>query len=420
MGERKKIYIRDIEEFDAVEVIDVLVAPGDQVQSNQPLVTIESEKVMVDFPSPYDGVVKNIAVKAGDQICEGAVLLTLETDDSTAANQTAPALDTPRADQAKAVQETGPEDMFATPATRIPQGEHAYASPAIYAYARELGINLAKVKGSGHHLRILKEDVQSHVRNRLQKNEGGGPAAADHTAPLDFSAFGESEAVALTKIQKITAGNMVQSWQNIPHVTHFDQADVTRLEQHRKKLVEALTGKDIKLTPLAFVVKALVLALKQFPQFNASFDPHTAQLIIKKYFHIGIAVDTPHGLLVPVLRDVDRKTIGQVALELVEISHLARQRKLKPEHMSGASMTISSLGSLGGQAFTPIINPPELAILGLSKMLIQNQVTGEGIVRQKLLPLSLSYDHRIINGADAARFCTCLKSILEDVWKLIC
>ena len=236
---------------------------------------------------------------------------------------------------------------------------------------------------------------------------------------LDFSLYGNSTAKELTKIQKLTADNMLNAWQSIPHVTHFDQADVTQLEIHRKQLASDLKEKQIKLTPLVFVIKALVATLKKFPQFNSSLDTATEQLIYKDYFHIGIAVDTPHGLFVPVLRDVDKKSLEQLAIELVEISDLARQRKLSPKQMGGASMTISSLGILGGQAFTPIVNPPEVAILGLTKMIVKEKISASNAEQQKLLPLSLSYDHRVINGADAARFCTYLKDVLEDVWKLI-
>ena len=223
----------------------------------------------------------------------------------------------------------------------------------------------------------------------------------------------------MTKIRKLTARNLLAAWQSIPHVTHFDQADVTRLEQYRRQLADEAQALDIRLTPLVFVIKALAATLAQFPRFNASLDPAGGQVVLKKFFHIGIAVDTPHGLLVPVLRDVDRKTLVQVAGELAALGTLARERKLTPAQMAGASMTVSSLGNLGGQAFTPIINPPEVAILGLSKMIVREKTAAGGILQQKFLPLSLSYDHRAIDGAEAARFCSHLKAILEDIWKLV-
>ncbi len=438
MSELKEIHITDIEEFDSVDVVEVLVKVGDSIEINQPIVTLESEKAMMDFPSQYSGVVQKINVTEGSKVKEGDTLVTLEVQaenavtEQTQATKTTTGLEdahTSRKEmsmvkpETSVAQKTGTDEVESIKPQTITAEDSAkaYASPSVYKYARELGVDLGTVQGSGREHRVMKKDVQNYVRTGLQNNSGSSVQAKATASikPQEFSAYGDTEAVELTKIQKLTAENMSDVWQTIPHVTHFDQADVTLLEQHRKQLADELIAREIKLTPLAFVIKALVTSLKQFPQFNASLDFASNKLILKKYFHVGIAVDTPHGLLVPVLRDVDKKSITQVASELMEISDHARERKLTAKQMSGASITISSLGNLGGQAFTPLINSPEVAILGLSKIIVKEKVTETGVVEQKLLPLSLSYDHRVINGADAARFCTFLKGVLEDIWKLI-
>jgi len=434
MADLKEVRITDIEEFDSVDVVSVLVADGDQVEIDQPLFTIESEKTMMDYPSPHAGVINKIAVKEGSQVKEGDILAIIEvkSDDTITSSPLEQEEENPSENEQSGLDQTSGGKKIETYIDKSLEAHHtisaaaqenftSYASPGVHEYARELGVDLNHVEGSGRQHRITKEDVQDYVRKNVGAKSDGAVtiSSSKDLKPLDFSSFGETETIELTKIKKITAKNMQASWQNIPHVTHFEQADVTLLEQYRKQLSEELKNKEIKLTPLAFVVKALVSALKQFPQFNSSLDIALEKLILKKYFHIGIAVDTPHGLLVPVLRDVDKKTITQVAIELVEISNLARERKLSAKQMTGGSMTISSLGVLGGRAFTPIINPPEVAVLGVSKMIIRDNITEDGVEQQKLLPLSLSYDHRVINGADAARFCTYLKEVLEDIWKLI-
>ncbi len=448
--EVKTISITDIAEFDSVDVVEVLVKKGDEVEVNQPLVTIESEKAMMDYPSPHAGIVQEVIVQDGGKIKEGDALISLKVVTDSVASQTENLSNSSHESSEHAEQSVANQSSInqASDKTTVTSsvssqvsgqasghvsgqasdqassdkasgqvsGTTAYASPASNKYARELGVNLDNVQGSGRNRRIIKEDIQQHVREGLQSTRiaGAKPAKA-----LDFSKYGESTAKELTKIQKLTANNMLNAWQSIPHVTHFDQADVTQLELHRKQLANELADKKIKLTPLVFVAKALVAALKKFPQFNSSLDSVSETLIYKDFFHLGIAVDTEYGLFVPVLRDVNKKSIEQLAVELIEISNLAKQRKLTPKHMGGASMTISSLGNLGGKYFTPIINPPEVAILGLSKMMVKDEILASRIEQHKLLPLSLSYDHRVINGADAARFCTYLKSVLEDIWKLI-
>ena len=415
MAEIISIPITDIEDFESVDVVEVLVKAGDEVTIDQPLVTIESEKAMMDYPSPHAGVVDKVHVHDGTKVIQGDILISMAVTESG----TSPSSESSYTE--KTLEESTNKSIKISPdnivRSALPvQSSIAYASPSTQKYARDLGVNLKQVQGTGRKRRIIEKDVQQHVRTRMLNATTNSPKDAK---PLNFLNYGSTSTKKLNKIQKLTSDNMLNAWQSIPHVTHFDQADVTQLELHRKKLAIALKEKDIKLTPLAFVVKALVVTLKQFPQFNSSLDTVSDELIYKDYFHIGIAVDTPHGLFVPVIRDVDKKTLEQVAQELIVVSDLARKRKLSPKHMGGASMTISSLGNLGGQAFTPIINPPEVAILGLSTMITKQKIVETVIEQQKLLPLSLSYDHRVINGADAAKFCTHLKSVLEDIWKLI-
>lgn len=415
MGETRDIRITELEDDAPVDVVEILVRPGERVEVDQPLATLETDKALVEFPSPHAGVVGRIHVQPGERMVQGDALLTLELGEP--APDSKPGV--PGEAQAPGSREPAP-DPESTPApepssdpepvsTPPGSGTQAYASPAMYRYARELGVSLEHVQGSGRGLRVLKEDIEQHVRTRLQAPPARTPATP---APLpDFSRYGDTEEEPLTRIQRLTAENLLSAWQSIPHVTHFERVDVTALETHRAQLAEEAGSRGLRLTPPIFVIKALAGALAEFPRFNASFDAAGERIVLKKYVHIGIAVDTPHGLLVPVLRDVDKKTLAEVAAEVADLGERARERKLTPDEMGGASMTLTSLGHIGGQAFTPIINPPEVAILGLSRMIVRNG--------QNFLPLSLSYDHRVINGAEAARFCLHLKAILEDIWKLV-
>lgn len=407
MARLEEIRVADIEEGDPVEVVEVLVREGDAVAKDQPLLSLETEKALVEYPSPYAGQVKRLNVQPADQVVLGDLLAVLEVEDAARADE-------PDTEAVPAPAEPAASEPASPPQPSGPPGpgraDRAYASPGIHRYAGELGVELGDVQGSGRNERILKQDVQQHVQTRMRQ-----PAAQEETSPLpDFTEFGETEIRPQTGIQRHTARNLLDAWRSIPHVTHFEQADVTGLERCRRQLAGEAQAQGVRLTPLPFVIKALAATLEQYPQFNASLDPEAGQLVLKKYFHIGVAVDTPHGLLVPVLRDVDRKPLVEVARELEALAAQARSRKLKAGQMTGASMTVSSLGKLGGEAFTPIINPPEVAILGLSRMLEQD--TPE---KRKWLPLSLSYDHRVINGAEAARFCSHLKAVLEDIWKLV-
>ena len=411
MAVLKDIRISDLEEGAPVDVVEILVVEGERVEVDQPLATLETDKALVEFPSPYAGEVKKIHVQPGDQMVEGDVLLALEsTDAAPAPDKAEPAANSTQT-AAKVPVDPAPVPEV-TDSTR-----HEYASPAMYRFARELGVSLERVQGSGRGLRILKQDIEEHVRTRLQSAPASDDVRASPASLPDFSEYGETEDEPLTKIQKLTAQNLLAAWQSIPHVTHFERADVTALEECRAQLAEQAQG--LRLTPPIFVIKALAATLAEFPRFNASYDAARECIVLKKYFHIGIAVDTPQGLLVPVLRDVDKKTLAEVAAEVAELGQRARERKLRADEMGGASMTLTSLGHLGGQAFTPIINPPEVAILGLSRMIVHADSSSAGTVAQNFLPLSLSYDHRVINGAEAARFSLHIKAILEDIWKLV-
>lgn len=437
MLDLKELRITSIEDFDDVEVVEVLVEEGKMVEVDEAIITIESEKSIMDFPSTEKGMVKRILVSKGDTVHEGDLLMTLEvehelksTNEALQNNEAKEVeLQEPSPQQDDAVNSQGRKalesDVNAQP-NQSDSPSSVYASPGVQKYARELGVNLKDISGSGGNQRILKKDVQDYVHKKLNKqdyrsvpSDGSVATVAINTQSSELSSFGEVEEIELTKIQKVTAANLLSSWQNIPHVTHFDQANITSLEKIRKSFLSTLIDSEIKLTPLAFIVKAVVASLEEYPVFNATLDEINQKIIYKKYFNIGIAVDTPAGLLVPVIRDADKKDIVKIAQDIVQISERARQKKITPDELKGATFTISSLGKLGGQAFTPIINPPEVAILGVSTINIQHVRADNSDEALKFLPLSLSYDHRVINGAEAARFCSYLISILEDYWKII-
>ena len=443
----KEARVPDIGNYTDVPVIEILVSPGDTVARDQGLVTLESDKATLEVPAPFAGVVREIKVKLGDTLSEGSVVALIEPAEASgdapaaAAPPAAPAPVAPAQEQAK------PAPVVAAPAASPPAtatsdsaghrtppvvfdadavmpGKVPYATPAIRLFARELGVDLAQVRGSGREGRILREDVQGFVKAALAGGiaTGAAPAAGGGSGlnllpwpKVDFSKFGEVESVALSRIKKISGANLARNWAMIPHVTQFEQADITEMEAFRKKLGEE--NKDLKITPLVFQIKAVVAALKAFPQFNASLDGDN--LILKKYFHIGIAVDTPNGLVVPVIRDCDKKGFLQLAADMGEISKKARDGKLGPADMSGGCFSISSLGGIGGTSFTPIINAPEVAILGVSKAAMAPVWNGEKFKPRLMLPLSLSYDHRVIDGADAARFTSFLAKQLADIRRLL-
>ena len=474
MSDIKEAKVPDIGDYDGVPVIEILVAVGDTVKKDQGLVTLESDKATMEVPSAFAGVVKEIKVKLGDEIAEGAVVALIEVSEGAAEAKPAaapaptataetgakvePVAVSPTPDkiaqreiaQERAAPAVAPAasrvpddkpgiDPEASPprtppvefnADRVLPEKVAYASPAVRLFARELGVDLNQVSGSERGGRISKEDVQKYVKGALA---GGVAAPAAAGAPVaaggglnllpwpkvDFSKFGETEVVALSRIKKISGANLARNWAMIPHVTQHDHADITDLEALRVALNKENEKAGIKLTMLAFLMKASVSALKKFPDFNASLDASGENLTLKKYFHIGFAADTPNGLVVPVIRDVDKKGVNEIAQESGELARKAREGKLGPAEMSGGCFSISSLGGIGGVAFTPIVNAPEVAILGVSKSSIQPVWDGKQFQPRLMLPLSLSYDHRVIDGAAAARFTAYLAQLLADMRRVL-
>lgn len=470
------ISVPDIGDFEQVDVIEVHINEGDQVKMEDPLITLESDKATMDVPSPMSGTIVDVLTRVGDKISEGDAIanLRLETDDSTviaqprsqppvelvpeqvepatAAEQETPVesevtTPTPPEPEPEPVPSVKPEvaspnrqetndfkvaDITPRPPTlpEIPEQTEdtlPHASPGVRKFARELGVDLTRVTGSGQKGRILKEDVQQWVKQALAKpapvetQEKVVPGAGIPEMPdIDFSQFGEIEIRPLSRIKKLTATNLSRAWLNVPHVTQHDEADITELEEFRQDLKKEQEAKGgARITMLSFVMKACVVALKQFPNFNASIEKGGENLILKNYYHLGIAVDTEDGLVVPVVREVDRKTIRDLAGELNDISKRAREKKLSPKDLQGASFTISSLGGIGGTAFTPIVNAPEVAILGVSRSSMKPVYENGEFVPRLILPLSLSYDHRVIDGAEAARFTSFLAKVLADVRHLL-
>jgi len=446
----REIQVPDIGDFSDVEVIEVLVAPGDRVDAEDSLITLESEKATLEIPSPAAGVVKEILVRVGDKVSQGHPILRLDvaeasesaapaarekraeapsparSEPSAPRPESAPA---PRRESAAAARESSgaglprsfdlaPSDLD-EPAPRT----RAHASPSVRRLARELGVDLSLVPPGGPKGRILKEDLQAYVKSVLAHGGAAGvPIAGVAVArppEIDFAKFGPTELQPLNRVRRLSAANLHRSWVTVPHVTQFDAADVTDLEEFRKQQKEQGEAEGVKLTFLPFVVKAVCRALREMPHFNSSLDRSGENLIVKRYLHIGVAVDTEHGLVVPVVRDADRKGIFELAREVQDLSERARTRKLAPGDMQGASFSISSLGGIGGTAFTPIVNHPEVAILGVSRMEWRPVWRDGAFVPRRMLPLSLSYDHRVIDGADAARFTTRLAGLLGDLRLLV-
>ena len=429
-----EIKVPDIGDFKEVEVIELLVKPGDVVQAEQSLITVESDKASMEIPSSHAGIVKEMKVKLGDKVAEGTIVLMLEPAAGTvaaaaaAAPAAAPAAPAPAAPAP--VSAAAPVVAAAPPVTAAPapvaaapaNGTKSHASPSVRKFARELGVDLTRVTGSGPKGRILLEDVQGFVKGVMSGTSAvpaaGGGGAALGLLPwpsLDFSKYGDTSLEPLSRIKKISGPNLHRNWVMIPHVTQWDQADITDLEEFRKSANESLAKSGVKLTMLAFVIKASVSALKKFPAFNSSLDAAGENLILKHFYNIGFAADTPNGLVVPVVKNADQKGLAQIAKEMGELSAQAREGKLKPADMQGATFTISSLGGIGGTQFTPIINAPEVAILGLSKSEIKPVWDGQAFVPRLMLPMSLSYDHRVIDGALGARFIVYLGEVLADM-----
>ena len=415
MAEIKQVLVPDIGDYKGVSVIEVMVKVGDTINEEDTLLTLETDKAAMDVPSPYSGVVKELHVEIGDKVSQNSLILILETSNAAASAVPAAAVPVAVTPVASAPQQAAAPAAIAS----VTSGGQAHASPAIRRFARELGVDIAQVKGSGEKGRVTKEDVQIFVKGALAQPRavagGNGLQVLDMPA-FDFAKYGAIESKPLSRIQKISGANLHRNWVTIPHVTQFDEADITEMEAFRKQLGTEYAKQNIKITPLAFMLKAVVAALQKFPKFNASLDGEN--LVLKHYFHIGVAVDTPDGLMVPVLRDVDKKGIVQLASELAEISAKARDKKITANDMQGGCFTISSLGGIGGTAFTPIINAPEVAILGVSRSCMKPVYQDGGFVPRLMLPLSVSYDHRVIDGAAAARFTAYLAQVLSDIRRL--
>ncbi len=429
------VTVPELGDFSNVDVIEVLVSAGDTVAVEAPLVTLETDKAAMDVPSPYAGRVKQLLVRVGDTVSQGSEILEIET---TADSE--PVVTTPTEKSSPSVEETLEQPApvipqqappVAAPSKQLPPIDEtsfgkAHAGPSVRKFARELGVDLGQVKGTGVKSRITQDDIKAFVKAILTGQAHAPATAALPSVPkVDFAKFGEIDVQPLTRIQKISGPRLHASWINLPHVFQFDQADVTELEQTRKKLKDKAAEKGIRLTSLAFVLKACVQALQEYPKFNASLSADGESLVYKKYFHLGFAADTPNGLVVPVIRDADKKDIYEIARDLGELSEKARDGKLKVDEMQGASFTVSSLGGIGGTGFTPIINAPEVAILGVSRSSMQavyvdDDGDGDGqFVPRLMLPFCLSYDHRVIDGAAAVRFTTFLARSLSNIHGLL-
>jgi pyruvate dehydrogenase E2 component (dihydrolipoamide acetyltransferase) len=430
-----ELRVPDIGDFKDVAVIELFIKPGDSVKPEQSLITVESDKASMEIPASQGGVIKEVKVKIGDKVSQGSLVALIE---SAGAAAPAPAAPAPRPPSAQAAAPTAPSAARTLPTAALPPHEPTvaptnlpHASPSVRRFARELGVPLAEVKGSGPNGRITHDDVQGFVKGVMSgavhtgAQAKGAPAAAGGVGlpgllpwpQIDFTKFGEVERKDLSRIKKIAGANLHRNWVMIPHVTNNDEADITELEALRVQLNKENEKSGIKVTMLGFVIKAVVAALKKFPEFNTSLDGE--QLVYKRYFHIGFAADTPNGLVVPVLKDADKKGVLQVAQEMAELSKKAREGKLGPADMTGGCFSISSLGGIGGTTFTPIINAPEVAILGLSKGFMKPVWDGKAFQPRLILPLSLSYDHRVIDGAAAARFNAYLAGLLADFRRVL-
>ena len=441
MATIKEVLVPDIGDFKDIPVIEVLVKPGDQVKAEDSLITLESDKATMEVPAPFDGTVKDLRINVGDNVSEGTVILSLEESGSNPAEAPkeqaqadaapAPAAEaaTPTPVAAPAAPTLAPTPT-STPAPSMPVMDEAsfakaHASPGVRRFARELGVDLGQITGTGPKSRILKEDIQAFVKRSMQ---GGGVSAQSGSGlgfnlpawpNVDFEKFGPIEKKTLSRIKKISGPALHRNWITIPHITQHDEVDITELEAFRKSLAKEADKAGVKITPLALIMKAAVAALKKFPEFNSSLAPEGDSLIIKQYFHIGVAVDTPGGLVVPVIRDVDKKGVFEIAQELGVVSAKARDGKLGPADMSGGTFSISSLGGIGGGQFTPIVNAPEVAILGVSRATMQPVWNGNEFTPRLMLPLSLSYDHRVIDGAEGARFITYLNQVTSDIRRVL-
>ncbi|MDO6822590.1 dihydrolipoyllysine-residue acetyltransferase [Marinobacter sp. 1_MG-2023] len=437
-GSRKEtVLVPPLDGMENVPVIEINVSEGDTIEADDALVTVESDKASMEIPSPFGGKVVKVLVAEGDKLSEGDKLLELtvagDDGDEQDEQDDAPEADSGKSEEpeAKADEKEQDKEQDKEPAPQSQgsvyeppsPGAKVHAGPAVRKLARELGADLTRIKGAGPKGRILKDDVQAYVKSQLRQAQQGSSVATGSGIPgvklPDFSQFGDIQKEAMSRMMAVTAANMQRSWLNVPHVTQFEDADITDMEAFRKSQKAAGEKKGVKMTPLPFLLKACATALAELPQFNVSLDMERKEVIRKQYIHIGIAVDTPNGLMVPVIRDVDKKGLWELAAESAELAQKARDKKLKPAEMQGACFTITSLGGIGGTAFTPIVNAPEVAILGVSKAAMKPVWDGSEFQPRLMLPLSLSYDHRAVNGADAARFTSLLGQLLGDIRTLL-
>ena len=428
MSNEIEIKLPDIGDFDAIEVIEIAVNVGDAIEAEDTLITLESEKATMDIPSPQAGEIKQIKVNVGDKIKEGTPILTLlanEKEDDVEVQKEPEKVETKTIEE-KPVETITEPLLTPRPAPKTPetsqlvgqsQSAKAHASPSIRRFARELGVDLGLVYGSGPKGRILKEDIKAFTKSIMsgEKLSNKGAFASPEVPPVDFSKFGEIETKELTRIRRLTGQALHRSWITVPHVTQFDEADITELEEFRKSKIETAQKQGIKLTLIAFLVKAVVDALQQYPEFNSSLSTDGENIIIKKYFHIGVAVNTDNGLMVPVIKDADKKGLFDIAKEISELSEKAREGKISPSDLQGGCFTISSLGGIGGLNFTPIVNTPEVAILGVSRATIKPVYEDGELVPRLIMPFALSYDHRVIDGVAGAQFTQFLNTILTDI-----
>jgi pyruvate dehydrogenase E2 component (dihydrolipoamide acetyltransferase) len=445
VGKTTEVLVPDIGEFESVEIIEILVSEGDEVAVEDSLLTLESDKATMEIPSPYAGVVKQLLVKVGDRVGEGHKILILESaadaPGESAKRERTPA---PASEEVESVQAPAPAANEVAPSSvaeqrrpgdkeplippvpggePLPAGKTPHASPSVRRFARELGVDLHQVKGAGPKGRVTKDDVQNFVKRSLQGGQTarapGSPLELPAGPEIDYAKFGAVETRPLNRIKKISGAHLHRCWLSVPHVTQFDEADITELEAFRKAQKASAERQEIRLTFMPFLMKAVAAALKSMPVFNAALSAEGDALVYRQYVHIGVAVDTPNGLVVPVIRDVDRKGVFDLARELMSISAKAREGKLAPSDMQGGCFSISSLGGIGGTAFTPIVNAPEVAILGVSRSAMKPVWDGQAFQPRLMLPLSLSYDHRVIDGADGARFTTLLAGLLGDIRQLL-
>lgn len=414
----REIRVPDIGEFDEVEIVEVLVGSGDAVKAEESLVTLESDKASMDIPAPVAGEIVEVKVSVGDLVGEGDLIATLEAPEEVVPEPAPvePAVEEVLEEPATSAPAKAPPSRSAKPVggegERVRSGDLPHASPSVRRFARELGVDLGDVVGSGRKGRIVRDDVQAFVKQALTSQSLARPAIPV-VPEVDFSKFGEVEIVPLSRIRRLSKDHLLRSWLNVPHVTQHDEADITELEALRTERKAEAKAKGVGLSVLPFLMKAVVMTLEQYPRLSSSLDPSGESLVFKKYFHLGIAVDTDDGLVVPTIRDVDKKGLLEIAEELAEVSGRARQGKLRMQDIQGSCFTISSLGGIGGTAFTPIVNAPEVAILGVSRSRWQPVYSDREFVPRLMLPLSLSYDHRVVDGAEAVRFTTFLASVLE-------